>query len=114
MHDHSPDGRGCVLLTGLTFDGEQLLVIPRTTALAELRTLSVLLNAATFAEARRDADAAELVEEHAPLYLDELRTAGQVDGGMDEDAFAVEHTWSGAPFDADDFWLFTVEGVVVV
>jgi len=59
------------LLTALSLDQVQVLAIPFTTALAELRTYGALLHARTLGDARSDPTAAHVVELQLPTYLEQ-------------------------------------------
>lgn len=89
-------GTAAVVVTAVDYDGQSLIVIPATWAAAELTTYATLLQATTFGAVRRDADAARLVEEWLPAYLERFEGYGQED--------AEPEGGDNEPFSADDFF----------
>ena len=92
------------LLTALSLDQVQVLAIPFTTALAELRTYGALLHARTLGAARSDPTAAHMVELQLPTYLEQQWQDADLEADVDEADWVKERSQADAAFDADDFW----------
>jgi len=92
------------LLTALSLDQVQVLAIPFTTALAELRTYGALLHARTLGAARSDPTAAHMVELQLPTYLDQQWLDADLEADVDEADWVTERSQDDAAFDANDFW----------
>jgi len=93
-----------MLLTALSLDQAQVLAIPFTTALAELRTYGALLHAGTLGAARSDPTAAHMVELQLPTYLEQQWQDADLGVDVDEADWVKERSQDDAAFDADDFW----------
>lgn len=92
------------LLTALSLDQAQVLAIPFTTALAELRTYGALLHARTLGDARTDPTAAHMVELQLPTYLEQQWQDADLGVDVDEADWVKERSQDDAAFDANDFW----------
>jgi len=92
------------LLTALSLDQVQVLAIPFTTALAELRTYGALLHAGTLGAARSDPTAAHMVELQLPTYLEQQWQDADLGVDVDEADWVKERSQDDAAFDANDFW----------
>lgn len=91
------------ILTGLSVDEAQLLAIPLSTVVRELRTYAAFIHARTFGDVRPDADAGELVADYEDTYIERLLEDGQIrepENDQEAAALLAEHTGNGAPFDA--------------
>ena len=93
-----------VLLTGVSVDGERLLVMPKSWCVAEVREHAALSHATTFGEVRKDKGAAAQVLAEVDAYLERLRDDGELDEEVSDSAARRQYTSASAPFDADSFF----------
>jgi len=104
MIEHTAAPKAHTLLTALSLDQVQVLAIPFTTALAELRTYGALLHARTLGDARSDPMAAHVVELQLPTYLEQQWQDADLGVDVDEADWVKERSQDDAAFDANDFW----------
>lgn len=95
---------GTVLVTGLSVDGERVLMMPRSWCLSEVRAHAALTQASTFGEVRQDKGAAAQVDAEVDSYLERLREDGEMDEDVSESAARRRFTGASVPFDPYSFF----------
>ena len=95
---------GRVLLTGLSVDGERLLVVPREWCIAEVGAHGTLEQAGTFGEVRKDRGAWRQVEDGISEYLERLYGDGEIDEDVPQGTARRRYASGSASFDADNFF----------
>lgn len=93
-----------VLLTGLSVDGERLLVLPREWCLSEVSLHGTLEHSRTYGDVRKDAGAWGLVEDEMADYLRRLYENGEIEEDVSERTARRRYASASSPFEADSFF----------